>query len=139
MDGHTIEIRGTDGELKDRPYLWIPANKAILGNVAVYGNVHLWMADTQTDVERNAWADQIKKMLALKPEVVIPGHMTPGTKTDATAITFSRDYLADFAKAKADSKNSTQLIGIMNQAYPQAGLPIALEIGAKVHMGEMQW
>lgn len=139
VDGHTIEIRGTDGELKDRPYLWIPANKAILGNVAVYGNVHLWMADTQTDVERNAWADQIKKMLALKPEVVIPGHMTPGTKMDATAITFSRDYLADFAKAKADSKNSTQLIGIMNQAYPQAGLPIALEIGAKVHMGEMQW
>jgi hypothetical protein len=47
--------------------------------------------------------------------------------------------LADFAKAKADSKNSSQLIGIMNQKYPQAGLPIALEIGAKVHMGEVQW
>jgi glyoxylase-like metal-dependent hydrolase (beta-lactamase superfamily II) len=139
VDDHTIEIRGTDGELKDRPYLWIPANKAILGNVAVYGNVHLWMADTQTDVERNAWSEQIKEMVALKPEVVIPGHMTQGTKMDTTAITFSQNYLADFAKAKADSKNSSQLIGIMNQKYPQAGLPIALEIGAKVHMGEVQW
>ncbi len=139
VDDHTIEIRGTDGEYKDRPYLWIPANKAILGNVAVYGNVHLWMADAQTDVDRKAWAEQIKKMLALKPDVVIPGHMTPGTKMDATAITFSQDYLADFAKAKADSKTSDQLIGIMNKKYPQAGLPIALEIGAKVHMGEMQW
>jgi hypothetical protein len=65
--------------------------------------------------------------------------MTQGTKMDTTAITFSQNYLADFAKAKADSKNSSQLIGIMNQKYPQAGLPIALEIGAKVHMGEVQW
>ncbi len=139
LDGRTIEIRDTDGELKNRPYLWISANKAILGNVAVYANVHLWMADAQTDNERKAWAEQLKEMKALKPEVVIPGHMMPGTKTDASAITFSQHYLADFAKAKAASKNSAQLIDIMKQKYPQAGLPIALDIGAKVHMGEMQW
>ncbi|TBW57608.1 MBL fold metallo-hydrolase [Marinobacter halodurans] len=139
IDGRTIEIHGTDGELKDRPYLWIPANKAILGNVAVYGNVHLWMADAQTDSERKAWAEELNEMKALKPEVVIPGHMTPGTQMDSTAITFSQHYLADFAEAKADSNNSAQLMDIMTQKYPQAGLPVALEIGAKVHMGEMEW
>ncbi|MEJ2417530.1 MAG: hypothetical protein P8Y45_11495 [Exilibacterium sp.] len=42
-------------------------------------------------------------------------------------------------KAKADSKNSAQLIDTMNQKYPQVGLPVALDIGAKVHMGEMKW
>ncbi|EOW9441086.1 MBL fold metallo-hydrolase [Vibrio cholerae] len=139
IDGQTIEIRGTEGELKHRPYLWIPANAAILGNVAVYGNVHLWMADAQTDSERKAWAEQLDEMAALKPKVVIPGHMTPGTAMDSSAITFSQKYLADFAKAKASSKNSAQLIEKMSKIYPDAGLPMALDIGAKVHTGEMKW
>ncbi|WP_445399593.1 MBL fold metallo-hydrolase [Zobellella sp. An-6] len=139
IDGQSIEIRGTDGTLSHRPYLWIPANKAILGNVAVYGNVHLWMADAQGDEERVAWAGQLDDMAALEPELVIPGHMLPGTRTDASAIAFSQRYLADFAGAKAESKDSAQLIDALSRAYPEAGLPMALEIGAKVHMGEMTW
>ncbi|MCV5928046.1 MBL fold metallo-hydrolase, partial [Escherichia coli] len=43
LEGHKIEIRGNHGTSAHRPYLWIPDNKAILGNVAVYSNVHLWM------------------------------------------------------------------------------------------------
>ncbi|ELC0657017.1 MBL fold metallo-hydrolase [Vibrio fluvialis] len=139
IDGRTIEIRGSEGELNHRPYLWIPANQAILGNVAVYGNVHLWMADAQSDAERQAWTQQLSEMAALKPKMVIPGHMMPGTKTDSSAIKFSQQYLADFANAKAHSTNSQQLIDAMQQRYPTAGLPMALEIGAKVHTGEMQW
>ncbi len=139
IDGQTIEIRDADGELAHRPYLWIPANKAILGNVAVYGNVHLWMADAQSDASRQAWAQQLDQMKALKPNVVIPGHMTPGTALDASSIEFAQQYLMDFAKAKANSKDSAQLIQTMQNLYPNAGLPMALEIGAKVHMGEMKW
>ncbi|MBL4260580.1 MBL fold metallo-hydrolase [Vibrio fluvialis] len=139
IDGRTIEIRGSEGELNHRPYLWIPANQAILGNVAVYGNVHLWMADAQSDAERQAWTQQLSEMAALKPKMVIPGHMMPGTKTDSSAIKFSQQYLADFANAKAHSTNSQQLFDAMQQRYPTAGLPMALEIGAKVHTGEIQW
>lgn len=139
IDGQTIEIHDAEGELAHRPYLWIPANKAILGNVAVYGNVHLWMADAQSDASRQAWAQQLERMQALKPEVVIPGHMIAGTQLDASAISFAQRYLADFAQAKQTSKDSQQLIKRMLKLYPEAGLPMALEIGAKVHMGEMQW
>ncbi|MBC5850459.1 MBL fold metallo-hydrolase [Vibrio metschnikovii] len=139
IDGQTIEIHDAEGELAHRPYLWIPANKAILGNVAVYGNVHLWMADAQGDASRQAWAQQLERMQALKPEVVIPGHMIAGTQLDASAISFAQRYLADFAQAKQTSKDSQQLIKRMLKLYPEAGLPMALEIGAKVHMGEMQW
>lgn len=139
IDGQTIEIHDAEGELAHRPYLWIPANKAILGNVAVYGNVHLWMVDAQSDASRQAWAQQLERMQALKPEVVIPGHMIAGTQLDASAISFAQRYLADFAQAKQTSKDSQQLIKRMLKLYPEAGLPMALEIGAKVHMGEMQW
>ncbi|EJL6400873.1 MBL fold metallo-hydrolase [Vibrio navarrensis] len=139
LDGETIEIRDSEGELAHRPYLWIPANRAILGNVAVYGNVHLWMADAQSNQERHAWAEQLQQMAELKPQVVIPGHMTPNTATDSSAIRFSQSYLTAFDQAKSNSKDSAMLIKTMLASYPDAGLPMALEIGAKVHTGEMKW
>ncbi|MBG0755538.1 MBL fold metallo-hydrolase [Vibrio cidicii] len=139
LDGEMIEIRDSEGELAHRPYLWIPANRAILGNVAVYGNVHLWMADAQSNQERHAWAEQLQQMAELKPQVVIPGHMTANTATDSSAIRFSQSYLTAFDQAKSNSKDSAMLIKTMLASYPDAGLPMALEIGAKVHTGEMKW
>lgn len=139
LDGEMIEIRDSEGELAHRPYLWIPANRAILGNVAVYGNVHLWMADAQSNQERHAWAEQLQQMAELKPQVVIPGHMTANTATDSSTIRFSQSYLTAFDHAKSNSKDSAALIQTMLASYPDAGLPMALEIGAKVHTGEMKW
>lgn len=139
VDGHKIEIRGTEGALAHRPYLWIPGNKAILGNVAVYADLHLWMADAQSDIVVNAWNKQLKEMLALKPKVVVPGHMKSGTALDQQSINYSIQYLKDFQLAKDSSGNSQQLSKQMSAKYPDAGLPIALSIGAKVHMGEMKW
>ncbi|ATD06949.1 MBL fold metallo-hydrolase [Pseudoalteromonas piscicida] len=139
VDGHKIEIHGTQSELAHYPYLWIPSSKAVLGNVAVYGNVHLWMADAQSQRSQQAWSRQLKELKALKPEVVIPGHMKAGTKLDASTISYSQQYLSDFSQAKSSSKNSAELIDSMSARYPDAGLPMALGIGAKVHMGEMKW
>ena len=139
VDGHEIEIRGTQGELAHRPYLWIPSNKAVLGNVAVYGNLHLWMADAQSDSSQKAWVKKLKELQELKPDIVIPGHMKAGTKLDASTISYSQQYLSDFQKAKDSSKNSTEVIDQMSSSYPDAQLPMALSIGAKVHMGEMKW
>ncbi|MCE2593780.1 MBL fold metallo-hydrolase [Motilimonas cestriensis] len=139
IDGVEIDIKGAQGKLAHRPYLWIPANKAILGNVAVYGNLHLWMADAQSDEEQQAWSKQLKEMQSLKPEVVIPGHMKKGTALDLSNVQYSLSYLATFASEKNQAKNSAELINAMSQAYPQAAMPLALEIGAKVHTGEMAW
>lgn len=139
LDGHKIEIRGSDGELAHRPYLWIPDSKAVLGNVSVYGNVHLWMADAQSAQSQKAWLRQLKEIQQLNPEIVIPGHMKAGTELDTKSIGFSKQYLVDFQRAKRTSKDSGELIDKMTASYPDAELPMALSIGAKVHMGEMEW
>ncbi len=138
VDGHIIEIRGTQGLLAHRPYLWIPDNKAILGNVSVFGNMHLWMADTQTDESIKAWSAQLTEMQALKPEVVIPGHMKAGTNLSAETIGYSQGYINDFKTAKANSKNSAELIEKMSAKYADP-TSLSLAIGAKVHTGEMKW
>ncbi|UTW04168.1 MBL fold metallo-hydrolase [Amphritea atlantica] len=139
VDGHVIEIRGTEGVLAHRPYLWIPENQAILGNVAVFGSIHLWMADAQSDESQTAWVTQLKEMLALKPAVVIPGHMAADTTADSSAITYTMDYITDFQQAKQESQNSAELIQAMSEKYPNAKGALNLNIAAKVHKGEMQW
>ena len=139
VDGETIEVRGTTGVLAHRPYVWIPALKAIVGNIAVFGNLHVWTADTQKASERQAWFAQLDEMQALHPAVVVPGHMAAGTALDAANIGYTRDYLKRFDAEAAQAKDAAALIAAMRKAYPQAGLGIALDIGAKVDKHEMQW
>lgn len=139
VDGETIEVRGTTGELAHRPYVWIPSIKAIVGNIAVFGNLHVWTADTQKQSERQAWLAQLEEMQALKPATVVPGHMAAGTALDDSVIRYTRDYLQRFEAELPKAKDAAGLISAMQQAYPKAGLGIALDIGAKVHKGEMKW
>lgn len=140
LEGQTIEIRGTQGVLAHRPYTWIPSIKAIVGNIGVFGQMHVWTADTQTAAERAAWVAQLDEMAALKPELVVPSHMQSGTKIDISNITFTKDYLQKFEKKLATSSNSAELIKAMKQAYPQISAgSMSLDIGAKVNKGEMKW
>ncbi len=140
LEGQTIEIRGTQGLLAHRPYAWIPSIKAVVGNIGVFGNMHVWTADSQTAAERAAWIAQLDDMLALKPALVIPGHMKAGTTMDASAITFTKDYLLTFEKNLAATKNSSELIAAMKKAYPQVtDGAMSLDMGAKVNKGEMKW
>ena len=50
-----------------------------------------------------------------------------------------RDYLLAFEEELAKAKNSAALIAAMIQRYPNAGMGVALQIGAKVATGEMKW
>lgn len=139
VDGQTIELRGTTGELAHRPYLWIPSIKAIVGDIAIFGNLHVWTADTQKPSERQAWLAQLDEMQALKPALVVPGHMAAGTALDDSAIAYTRDYLKRFEAELPKAQNGAELIAAMQKAYPKAGLGAALDIGAKVNKGEMKW
>ena len=140
LDGQTIEIRGTQGVLAHRPYAWIPSIQAVVGNIGVFGGMHVWTADTQTAAERAAWVAQLDDMAALKPALVVPGHMKAGTQVDASSITFTKDYLQTFEKNLAASKNSAELVNAMKQSYSQVtDGAMSLDIGAKVNKGEMKW
>jgi len=140
LEGQTIEIRGTQGPLAHRPYAWIASIKALVGNIGVFGDMHVWTADTQNPALRAAWVAQLDEMAALKPELVVPGHMKAGTAVDASAIRFTKDYLLSFEKNLASNKSSAALIEAMKQAYPQlTDGGMSLDMGAKVNTGEMKW
>ena len=139
VDGHVIEIKGTTGLLAHRPYLWIPSIGAIVGDIAVFGGVHVWTADVQDKAQWNAWLLQLAEMKELSPQIVVPGHMKKGTKLDASNLQYTSTYLSTFEQAKKNSADSKGLINKMNVSYPDAQFPLSLNIGAKVHKGEMKW
>ncbi|MBC3917943.1 MBL fold metallo-hydrolase [Undibacterium sp. CY18W] len=139
VDGEVVELRGNQGVLAHRPYFWIPSIKAIVGNIGVFGNMHVWTADTQTVAERSAWVAQLDEMAALQPKIVVPGHMKSGTTVDISAITYTKGYLLSFEKNAAATKTSAELIDAMKKAYPDAPPGLSLDIGAKVNKGEMKW
>lgn len=138
LEGQSIDIVDADG-LANRRYLWVKSLDAIVGGVLVFSGTHVWTADTPGAEGRRAWIKTLDAMAARKPAVVIPGHMAPTAAIDASALTYTRDYLVAFEEELAKAADSAALIAAMTKRYPTAGMGVALQIGAKVAKGEMKW
>lgn len=139
LEGQTLEIRGTNDRLPERSYVWIPSIKAVVGGVNVFAGLHVWTADAASAEDRAAWLKKLNDIAALKPAIVVPGHAAPGMAQDISQVVFTQKYLQRWDSELGKASDSTTLIGAMKAAYPDAGLGIALDIGAKVATGEMKW
>ncbi|MCK9791804.1 MBL fold metallo-hydrolase [Providencia rettgeri] len=139
VDGEKLEIKGLDGVSPDRTYLWVPSLKAVVGGVIVSDNIHVWVADTQTEESRKNWLQTLKDIKALNPATVVPGHFTGASKLDVATVSFTQKYLQDFESAYKTSKNSGELIQKVAAKYPQLDDKSSLELSAKVIKGEMKW
>ncbi len=136
VDGETLELRHADSYAA---YIWIPANKAIVGGTAVSSGIHVWTADTQTPAIRQGWIKVLEEMQSLKPATVIPGHYLGERPAGDQAVTFTRDYLQSFEQALQSNKSSAGVIKAMKAAWPTLAEESSLELSAKVNTGEMKW
>lgn len=139
VDGERLEIKGLDSASPDRTYVWVPSLKAVVGGVIVSDNIHVWVADTQTEESRKNWQQTLKDIKALNPITVVPGHFTGASKLDTSTVSFTQKYLQDFENSAKTSKNSDELIQKIAVKYPQLDDKSSLELSAKVVKGEMQW
>lgn len=139
LENEVLEVRGIDHNQPHRSYVWIPAIKTLVAGLNVHGTVHLWTACTPDAQARADWRRTLDDMAALQPERVIPGCSLPDSAQDVSQIRWSQDYLDRFEAELASASSSNALIRTMQNAYPEAGLPVALHIGARVGMGEMKW
>jgi len=139
VDGQRLELRGGSALLPERHYLWAADDRAILGGVLVFQQEHVWTADTATLELRTAWIALLDDMIALEPHRVIPGHRLPGTATDASALTYTRDYLEAFESILSESANAAEATAALIERYPESGMLIAAQLGPKVAKGEMTW
>jgi glyoxylase-like metal-dependent hydrolase (beta-lactamase superfamily II) len=139
LEGHQFELKGGSAELPDRHYLWQAGHRAILGGVLLFQQEHVWVADTAQAEQRAAWIALLDEMSALDPELVVPGHRRPATAADPSAITATREYLLAFDQELAKAADGAALTEALTARYPDHGMLIAAQIGAKVAKGEMTW
>jgi glyoxylase-like metal-dependent hydrolase (beta-lactamase superfamily II) len=139
LEGHRFELKGGPTELPDRHYLWQAEQRAILGGVLVFAREHVWVADTPAVEQRDAWIALLDEMAALDPRLVVPGHRLPDAPADATAIAATRAYLLAFDEELAKAADGAALTKALVKRYPDNGMLIAAQIGAKVAKGEMSW
>ncbi|MEO5615839.1 MAG: MBL fold metallo-hydrolase [Cypionkella sp.] len=138
VDGETIEIvEATD--LPNRRYLFVPSLNAVFGGVMIFAGTHVWTADTATKELRAAWIANLGAIAALKPAVVVAGHMVPAAATDLSAVEHTKTYLLAFEEELAKAPNAAALKAAMEARFPGLGMGVALDIGSKVALGEMKW
>lgn len=139
VDGEQVKIVGLDGHDPKHSFVWVPSSKTVLGGVVVFGNMHVFLADTQSPESRQNWYKTLDVIAQLKPEAVIPGHLLGDKPMTLQAVNFTHQYIQDFEAAAATSANSAELVATMKKNYPAIGGDSILGLSAKVIMGEMKW
>lgn len=139
IDGQQIDVEGLDGPSPEKTFVWIPSLKAVVGGVAVSGNIHLWVADTQTAESRQHWLTTLEKIKALKPVTVVPGHYLDNAPQTLASVTFTQNYLTTLNTEIPKAKDSAELIAAMKKHYPELKDESSLELSAKVLKNEMKW
>jgi glyoxylase-like metal-dependent hydrolase (beta-lactamase superfamily II) len=131
LEGETLVIHGgVQGDDAHNAWLWIPSAKAVVGADTLYNGVHLWTAETKA-ANRTAWLATLDRIEKLKPELIIAGHKVPDAKDDASAITFTREYLKAFDVAVKSSKTANEALEKVKAKYPSAALDILARIGTE--------
>jgi glyoxylase-like metal-dependent hydrolase (beta-lactamase superfamily II) len=138
VDGHAIDIVPADG-LANRRYLWVEDLQAVFGGVMVFSGTHVWTADTPTKEQRAAWIANLDAIIARNPKVVVPGHMTSEAPMGLDAVEFTKSYLLAIEEELDKADGSEDLMAAMAARYPDLKMDVALNVGAKVLTGEMNW
>lgn len=139
VDGEQVKIIGLEGHDPKHSFVWIPSTKTMLGGVVVFGNMHVFLADTQTPESRKKWYQTLDNIEQLHPNTVIPGHILGHKPMTIQSVNFTRQYIQDFEAAAKTSNNSNELMAKMKASYPSIGGDSILALSAKVIMGEMKW
>ncbi|MCC7005033.1 MAG: MBL fold metallo-hydrolase [Ottowia sp.] len=139
LEGHHLTVIGLESSSPDRSFVWIPSLRAVVGGVVVEGNKHLWLADTPTPAARQQWINTLDKIIALQPHVVIPGHFAAQAPHTIQSVFFTKKYLEIYEAEARKAKDAHALVHAVKQHYPNLLGESALELGAKVSKGEMNW
>src|SRR6202790_4337110 len=142
FDGNIIKFESTkiqvlkniQGDTDENSMLWIPGQRILITRDVLFNDMHVYTAETD-GTARGRWLNSLKRIRALKPSVVIPGHSKVGAPLDSTAaVDFTERYLLAFEEELRKAKDADSLISAMKEQFPSADLLVALERGAKANI-----
>ena len=114
-------VQGADGP--GNSFVYIPSLKAVVTGDIVFDHVYFGVP---RDAARENWSKTVDQIAALKPEIVVPGHQGPGAKNDMSAVAFMKQYIADWDKNVAASKNAAEMKTKVLAQYPNLGMEFTI-------------
>lgn len=76
--------------------------------------------------------NNVGKIKALKPAIVVPGHFLDNAPQTLESVTFTQNYLTTLNAEIPKAKDSAELIAVMKKHYPELKDESSLELSAKV-------
>ena len=112
---HAIELghADTDGSAA----LHVPSIGLVVAGDAVYGDVHLYLAESK-GAGRADWLAAIETIEKLAPTAVVAGHKRDGDPDSPDDIARTRRYIEDFGAAAEQAAGHQELYDAMVARYP---------------------
>jgi glyoxylase-like metal-dependent hydrolase (beta-lactamase superfamily II) len=126
LEGHdllVVEVGHTDTE--HTTCLYVPSAGLVVAGDAAYNDVHLYLAESNTETRRE-WIAALDTIEALNPLVVIAGHKKPEVKDSPRIIGETRQYIRDFDRLAQIATTARELYDDMLQIYPDRANPGSL-------------
>jgi glyoxylase-like metal-dependent hydrolase (beta-lactamase superfamily II) len=97
--------------------LHVPSIGLLVAGDAVYGDVHLYLAESKGTGRRD-WLDALDTLERLAPTAVVAGHKRDGDPDDPEDIARTRHYIQQFDAAVAEADTHLDLYEAMVARYP---------------------
>ncbi|KAJ5812363.1 Metallo-hydrolase/oxidoreductase [Penicillium riverlandense] len=131
LESHIIQaIEVGQADTHDSTVLWVPTLKlAVCGDV-VYGDVHQMLGEVNTREKRAQWIASVRKVEALEPALVVPGHKQPHEMDGPFHLAATRRYIEVFEELlDSGITDPRALSAAMLERYPTRFNPGALVMG----------
>lgn len=112
---HAIELGHADTDGSSA--LHVPSIGLVVAGDAVYGDVHLYLAESK-GAGRRAWLDALDTIERLAPTAVVAGHKHDGDPDSPEDIGRTRRYIQEFDAAAQKADSYLDLYEAMIALYP---------------------
>ena len=134
----TIEIEGQElvsvplghTDTDNTTCLHVPSIGLVVAGDAVYNDVHVYLAESNSD-SRREWLAALDAIESLRPNAVVAGHKRPGATDAPNTVGETRQYICDFDRIAAETHSAQDLYNRMLALYPNRVNPGALWSSAR--------
>ncbi|KAJ4207031.1 hypothetical protein NW759_014029 [Fusarium solani] len=132
LEGHTFEaVNAGHSDTDATTFLYVPSQNLTVAGDIFYNDVHMWMTESPSEKDRDAWIECLDKLESYHPAIVIGSHHRPGGVDGAFNIGASREYIKTFSRLVKESKSAKQLYDSMLHAYPDRIGKLVLWLGCQ--------
>ncbi|KAI1388185.1 Metallo-hydrolase/oxidoreductase [Hypoxylon trugodes] len=132
LEGHTLDaVDVGHSDTDETTFLYVPSLKMAITGDIVYNDVHMWMAESPLQGQRDAWVRSLHKVASYHPHIVVGSHHRPGGVDGAFNIDASERYIKTFDELVRKSENAEDLYSNVLKAYPNRIGRLVLWLGCQ--------